>query len=122
MAKGEFLSKEDILKQEDLKYVEVDCPEWGGKVRLKTMTGLERDSFEASLFDGKAGSEKTNLKNLRAKLLAICLVNGEGKRLFGDREIDALGGKSAKALDKLYTIASELNAIGAKDVDELTKN
>ena len=122
MRKGEFLSKEDILKQEDLVYEEVECPEWGGKVRIKTMTGLERDNFEASLFEGKTGSEKANLRNLRAKLLSLCLVDKEGKRLFGDREVDALGAKSAKALDRLYDAAQKLNAIGAKDVDDLTKN
>ena len=122
MTKGEFLSKEDILCKDDLKYEIVDCPEWGGKVRLKTMTGLERDNFESSLFEGKTGSEKMNYKNLRAKLLALCIVDEEGKRLFVDREVDALGNKSAKVLDKLYDVARKLNAIGEKEVEELTKN
>ena len=116
------LNKEDILKAEDLATQSVNVKEWGGAVIIRTMTGAERDFFENSLFSDKGADKAANIKNLRARLLSLCLVDDTGKRLFSDKEIELLGAKSAKVLDRLYTIAAKLNAIGAKDEEELTKN
>jgi len=116
------LSRKDILEVNDLTTRVVPIPEWKGDVIIKMMTGTERDQFEDSLFEGRGKDRKSNYKNLRAKLLSMCLVGEDGKRLFSDKDIESLGGKSAKALDRLYTIATELNGIGAKEEEALTKN
>ena len=116
------LSRKDILEVNDLTTRIVPIPEWKGDVIIKMMTGTERDQFEDSLFEGRGKDRKSNYKNLRAKLLSMCLVGEDGKRLFSDKDIESLGGKSAKALDRLYTIATELNGIGAKEEEALTKN
>ena len=116
------LSRKDILEVNDLTTRVVPIPEWKGDVIIKMMTGTERDQFEDSLFEGRGKDRKSNYKNLRAKLLSMCVVGEDGKRLFSDKDIESLGGKSAKALDRLYTIATELNGIGAKEEEALTKN
>lgn len=116
------LNRDDILKADDLTTQTINVKEWGGAVIIRTMTGAERDYFESSLFSDKGADKTANIKNLRARLLSLCLVDGDGKRLFADKEIEMLGSKSAKVLDRLYTIAAKLNAIGAKDEEELTKN
>jgi len=116
------LSRKDILEVNDLTTRVVPIPEWKGDVIIKMMTGTERDQFEDSLFEGRGKDRKSNYKNLRAKLLSMCLVGEDGKRLFSDKDIESLGGKSAKALDRLYTIATEINGIGAKEEEALTKN
>lgn len=116
------LNRDDILKAEDLTTQSVNVKEWGGVVVIRTMTGAERDFFESSLFSDKGADKAANIKNLRARLLSLCLVDEDNKRLFTDKECELLGGKSAKVLDRLYTIAARLNAIGAKDEEELTKN
>jgi hypothetical protein len=38
------LSADAILAADDIVTEAVDCPEWGGKVLVKAMTGAERDS------------------------------------------------------------------------------
>ena len=116
------LGRKDILEVNDLTTRVVPIPEWKGDVIIKMMTGTERDQFEDSLFEGRGKDRKSNYKNLRAKLLSMCLVGEDGKRLFSDKDIESLGGKSAKALDRLYTIATEINGIGAKEEEALTKN
>lgn len=116
------LNRKQILEVNDLTSRTIPVPEWGGDVIIKMMTGTERDLFEDSLFEGRGKDRKSNYKNLRAKLLTMCLVGEDGKRLFSDKDIESLGGKSAKALDRLYSIAAELNGIGAKEEEELTKN
>lgn len=117
-----FLSKEQILAANDTTFETVEVPEWGGSVKVKSMTGIERDKFEESVFEQKGKDTKMNLKNFRAKLCALTMVDEAGNRLFGEDEIPALGKKSAKALDRVFTIAQSLNGIGQKEVEELTKN
>lgn len=118
----ELLSKESILASKDLNYEEVSVPEWSGTVRVKTMTGTERDDFEASVYETKGKDASVNFKNFRSKLVAKTLVDAAGVRLFKDSEVDQLGQKSSKALDRVFAVAQKLNGIGQKEVEELTKN
>jgi tRNA(Phe) wybutosine-synthesizing methylase Tyw3 len=117
-----LLSKEQILSAEDLQSEIVEVPEWGGTVKVRMMTGSERDAFEMSIFKVKGKDTERNFVDLRAKLVARTLINEKGERIFTDDDISALGKKSAKALDRVYQAASRLNGIGKEAVDELTKN
>lgn len=112
------LTRDEILKADDIKTEKVEVPEWGGDVFIRTMSGAERDDFEASLIVGK----KTNLSNIRAKLCALVIVNDKDKRLFAEKDIFALGCKSAKALDRVFTAAQKLNGITSEEIEELVKN
>ena len=117
-----ILDRAAILAANDVKTETVTIPEWGGDVLVKVMTGRERDSWEASIVESKGKVVEVNRDNARAKLVARCLVDESGARLFTDSEALLLGNKSASALDRAYEVAVKLNRIGAKDLDELTKN
>lgn len=111
-----YLTKQQILEARDIRYVDVEVPEWGGKVRVKMMTGTERDAYEASLYEVKAGPDgksdiRFNREDMRCKLLARVLVDEQGRRLFADAEIRTLGQKSAAALERVYKEAQRLNAL-----------
>ena len=112
------LTKDQILQADDKRKVEVDVAEWGGKVWLRTMTGAERDSFE-QLF---SGDSKSNLHNVRAKLLSRVLCDEDGKRLFSDGEVNTLGERSGMVLDRLFDQARELNGMGDAAVENAAKN
>ena len=116
------LNREDILAAMDLNREKVEVPEWGGSIFIQCMTGSERDDFENDTYIQKGSNIEYNRKNFRAKLLARTIVSEDGKRLFGDQEIDLLGKKSGKVLDKLLPIALRLNGIGKDAIEELTKN
>jgi hypothetical protein len=117
-----FLTRDQILNADDLKYEEMDVPEWGGLVRIKVMTGMERDDFEQSVFDMKGKDTKVNLKNFRAKLLVKTIVDDQGRRVFEESDIEGLSRKSSKVLDRIFNKAQEINGIGQKEVAELTGN
>jgi len=114
------LNKEQILRADDLKTEEVDVPEWGGSVRVRVLTGTERDAFESSIYD--SSKKKANLQNIRAKLCVATIVDEEGNRLFNDTEVVSLGKKSASALDRVFTVSQKLNGLTKADIDELAKN
>ena len=117
-----MLNKDQILKADDLKTLLVDVPEWGGQVKIKQMTGAERDAFEQATYRKNGSSYEVNLRDMRARLCAVCIVGDDGKRFFDDSDIAALSMKSAIALDRVFSACQELNALTNKDVEELGKD
>ena len=123
MATKKFLNKAEILAQDDLRYEDVQIPEWGGAwVRVRTLQANERDRFEASTVQRNGKKVTTNLENIRARLCLLCMVDENGERLFQEEDTFPLGGKSAAALDRIFTVAQRLNGLRDEDVEELAKN
>jgi hypothetical protein len=116
---SKYLTRDEILARDDLPAEDVNVPEWGGAVRIRRMSGTERDAFEASIM-GADGRQ--DLSNIRAKLVARSIVDEAGRRLFSDEDIAALGAKSAAALDRCFAVAKRLSRISGEDVEELAKN
>ena len=117
-----LLTKSAILAANDLKTQDVDVPEWGGAVRVRAFSGRERDAFEASLVRGDGKDRKVDLTNMRARLVALSVVDEAGQRVFTDEEVDLLGAKSGAALDRVFAVAQGLNGLSGADVEALVKN
>ena len=121
MPTSKVLTKQDILNAVDFAIQEVDVPEWGGMVRLKSLSGKERDLFEARIGAQSVGN-KVDLKGLRAFLLAMCIVDDKNELVFTVRDVEALNTKSARALNALFEKAQVMNGIGEDAVKELLGN
>ena len=117
-----LLSKTAILAAQDLQTEDVEVPEWGGAVRVRSFTGRERDAFEASMVRGDGKDRKVDLTNMRARLVGLTVIDETGQRLFTDEEVDLLGAKSGAALDRVFAVAQKLNGLSGADVEELSKN
>ena len=117
-----LLSKTAILAAQDLQTEDVEVPEWGGTVRVRSFTGRERDAFEASMVRGEGRDRKVDLTNMRARLVGLTVIDETGQRLFTDDEVDLLGAKSGAALDRVFAVAQKLNGLSGADVEELSKN
>ncbi len=117
-----LLSKTAILAANDLKSEDIEVPEWGGAVRVRSFTGRERDAFESSMVRGDGRDRKVDLTNMRARLVGLTVIDETGQRLFTDEEVDLLGAKSGAALDRVFAVAQKLNGLSGADVEELSKN
>ena len=120
-----ILSKSDIIAAQDLQTQEVPVPEWGGSVRVRSLTGTERDAFETCLVKVVDGKRVPDMDNLRAKLLAATLVDENGTPLFSVADVgdlSDLGSKSAAALDRIFGVAQRLNGMAADSVEVAVKN
>ena len=113
------LSREDILKVDDIQIEFVEVPEWGGSVFVKGMTGAERDRFESGIIEISGDDSKVNMTDIRAKLCAVSVCNEDGKKLFSPADIKELSKKSASALQKVFEVAQRLSGITDDDVEEL---
>lgn len=113
-----LLGRDAILAAEDIQTEDVAVPEWGGTVRVKGLTGSERDSYEAWIISGKGKNRDINLRNSRAKLVMMSVVDAEGKRVFDEADIARLGAKSALGLQRVFDKAAALSGL---DEDTLEK-
>lgn len=111
------LSKSAILSADDKKMVEHEVPEWGGSVMIRVMSGTERDRFESEFVGGNKSVEM-----VRAKLVAKCLCDEGGNRLFSEQEVPQLGEKSAAVLDRLFSLCMKHNRFTKSDVEDMAGN
>ena len=139
-----MLTKVQILEARNRRKTQIiDVPEWfdDGQVIIIELSGKERDAFEADMVQlGTNGQQKINLRNIRAKLVARCIVNPDDfiiekvatlpmtatlkeghtiTRMFNDIETSDLGDVSATALQRVFEAAQHLSGITKEDVKEL---
>ena len=122
-----LLNFDDIVDSQDKEYQDVDVPEWGGTVRIATMSGEDRDRWELSMMQADDSSERGFKLNFdaysRVRLVAMCLVDDNFNRIFVTKEqIERLSQKSGKVMDMLYDVAQRVNGITDEDIDDLEKN
>lgn len=121
-----LLNFEQIIEADDMKTVDVEVPEWGGSIRLRSLTGAERDQFEAESveIDKKTGQPiPLPPKNFRAKLIAKCAVKEDGTKVFQSKlSVEALGNKSAAVLTRLAFECQKLNGMADEDVEEAVED
>ncbi len=121
----ELLTRDQIIQAEDLPSETVAVPEWGGSVIVRGLTGSERGRFQNSILsqNGKApGVGNVDMKEAEMRLVAYCVVDEEGKRLFGEKDIQNLGKKSGLALNRITTVAMRLSGFTESDLQDLTEN
>ena len=109
-----------VLDLRDLQDELVDVPEWGYRLRVRSLTGTERDAFEISLLESRGKSREVNLRNMRAKLVAASVRKVDDSRVFTDGQVEALGKKNAAALQRVFRVAQRLSGLAEDEVDELT--
>lgn len=114
------LTAAEILGMEDIVEEFVEVPEWKGTVRVRGLTGRERDAYEASCLDQRGKSTKANLQNARSKLVVLSVRNPDGSRMFVESQISELSAKSAAALNRVWKKACDLSGMSDEDVEELT--
>jgi len=120
--KMKILTKADILGAEDFATETHEVKEWGGSVMLRTLSGKERDEFEARISKASKDGKSIDIRGLKALLLSLALIDGDGNLLFESAEADQLNLKSSKPINDLFEIAQRMNGIGQDAVDELVKN
>ena len=117
-----MLSREQILSADDRKTEDVEVPEWGGTVRVRALSGAERDAYEAGLVQLRSdGTRRLTMQNARARLVSLSLCDEQGNRLFSDADVSELGDKSAAALERVFDVASRLSGLTDGDIEEMAE-
>lgn len=113
-----LLTKEAILSADDRKFEDVPTPEWGGTVRVGTISAIEQDRWVAE--NQKNG--KVSDLTFRVQYVSLCCIDENWNRLFTTEDLAALGNKSTHAIQRLFEVASRLNGLSEQAAGELEKN
>lgn len=115
---------DDIRAENDLPREKVPTPEWKScpVVWVRTLFAGERDAFEQNTLVKKGKTREANLLGLRARLVVATAQDEARNQLFTESDIPWLNNKSAKVLDRIFTVAQRLSGMTADDVEELVKN
>ncbi len=118
------LTRDQILQAQDLPKEEVQVQEWGGSVWVRGLTAAERDQMESYFFDdaGKRRDIKSLFKNMRARLVVWAVCDENGSSIFTEKDIDLLGKKNGKVVDRLYGVIQRLSGLTKQDIEDLSKN
>jgi hypothetical protein len=111
-----MLTREQILKAQELKTETVNAPEWGGDVIIRELTSAERLDYFAALsrFADVADDRGRNLLNT-ALFVCRVVVDDKGNRLFTDDDAELLAAKNEKTLERVANKAAILNRIIAPE-------
>lgn len=126
MATNGFLTREQILSAPDTTTREVDVPEWGGRVLVKSLTSKERAQYEESIMitrgKGRKRERDVDLLTAREQLVVRCVVDPDGNPLFEPGDVIALGKKSGAAMSRVSEVAMQLAGLSETDLEELEGN
>lgn len=115
MSEKLLTNPDEILNADDFRYTEVSVPEWGGKVRIKSMTAAQRDILSKAI-KTKGESEAAELA------LVMCIVDEEGNRIFKQEHIAGLKKKSVAPIARIMEAIAALSGGKSEDIDKNEEN
>ena len=115
-----LLTRDAILAFEDVQYEYVDVPEWGGgRIRVRSLTGSDRDAYDAeSWAQGQKSPSDTAapLRDFRIRRVARAIVDEDGAPVFSPADVKALGEKNARAIDRIDDVVARLSGLDNEQV------
>jgi hypothetical protein len=112
------LTRDQILNAADYQRHVEPVPEWGGDVILRSPNLADRDAYVARLL----GSTGPLAVGHRAQLVAVCVIDEDGARVFSDADIEALAAKDAAVIDRLFEACQKLAGLAQHAPEETIKN
>lgn len=116
--------RDQILACKGLGPVAVPCPEWGEGVvvHVHPLTADQRDALEEESTELAAQADfapGAGRKRLHARAVVRAARDAEGKPVFRLEDVEALAGKDARVLDRLYRVVDRLSAVSEEEVQAL---
>ncbi len=130
---GSYLSRDQVLRADDLEREEVEVPEWGGKILCRCLTALERselrelsiadhsveDSYVVTLNDGR---EIRLRKDYDTHVVVRGTIEQDGSQKFELEDVELLNRKNPKVIERISAVIGRLSALDEEHVDELGKD
>jgi hypothetical protein len=114
-----LLSLQDIIAADDIQTEYVEVPEWGGTVRVRGLTGEERNRvFGAIRVYGKQIKDEDEANTqFYARVIAASLIDDNGKLIAGQNAVPALLKKSGAALNRVWQVCRRLSGFTDEEVE-----
>jgi hypothetical protein len=114
-----------LIQTDDTRFDYVPCPEWGVRVRVRSLTSKKRAEYEKKVtveVRSRSGvTREMNLQLAREWLVIYGAVKEDGTPLFGSEHLEPLRGKSAGVISRVCDAVMRLSGMTQEDVEKLTE-
>jgi hypothetical protein len=111
-----YLTREELLNSKDITEEDMDCPLWGGKIKIKSINLEQRTIMRlaATKADGSFDDKKFAIATF---------IEGVSEPKFTAADYDALNKKGYATMHKILDRICEISGIGvdAKNVSKATE-
>ena len=115
---SELATKSELLAPAKRRYREVTLPVQGGTVRLRSMSQLDRERYQAAIYQGDAVRS-----DAERRLVAACLVDADGDlMLTSDDDVRALRELDAQDMGVLYEACLSHCGFRQRDIEAMVGN
>lgn len=115
------LNRNDIRAKNDLRLREVEVPEWGGSVFVRTLSVKQRDEFE-TFVASRHRSKVVDERGVLVKYVILAACDEKGAPMFVEDDAEWLADKSVIAVRRIADAASAHNGTGVDAVEDKVKN
>jgi hypothetical protein len=121
------LSKADIIGKAHQRRIEkVSVPEWGGDVHVRSLTGTERDRFDAWAEERKkrlgTPTERSSDQAVTGRLCTLAICDEQGVALFGEDDAEALGATDGAGLNRVVQKIQQMAGLGVQAMETARGN
>lgn len=116
-------SREALLKLCERRYSTVEIPERDISIRIQSLSEAEKSQYETCLIakNGR-GIMRERLQDATRRLIALCVVDEDGKRIFSDSDLSAIANLDSYISSRIYDACQEHCGFNKGDIDETVKN
>lgn len=119
-SKQEYATRSAILRPIERRYREAEI-DGLGRIRIQSLSAREMDDYEFRSINRKTGRlDPAKAAEARRRLIALCLVDEHGKRMFSDHDLAAMGNIDGQIADQIYAACEE--HVKGSTVEEAEKN
>lgn len=118
-AKRKLAGRDKLLNPVERRYVEHEIPGYGW-IRIQSLTYAEAGKVNVKSWKDGQMSPMAHL-DYKARVIAACLVDENGHRMFSDENVEAMCGADAGLVDVIYEHCEhhlEWERVTAKNLSE----
>ena len=114
------MSLGDIVAAQDTRFEYVDTPEWGGRVRIASLTGTERQTLVVAMRkDQKAHGDELAMVRFAFRVVVASLVDEDGQHVSDqDVAVEQLADKNMEPTQRVFDACRRLSGLGQEELEQ----
>lgn len=116
-------TREQLIGLCKRRYVEVEIPELEATVRIQSLSEKEKSDYETRLISKNGrGILKDRLADATRRLIALCVVDQNGSRLFSNNDLSVIAEMDSFVSSRIYEACQEHCGFNKQDIETAVKN
>ena len=93
-----------------------------GKVRVRSLTELERGRIEAGMLDKKGHLSGSRMIDFKSRMIVECVVDHDGNQVFATKDVERIKQQDSKTTNALFDAIQAHVGMSDEDVESIEKN